>query len=93
MFPEDQKAEHVSLFDEFEVNETPEAKFAHSMDNFQPLLLNNSNGGADWREHGVAYEQVYKRHSKIKLGSEKLYGITNGILEENIEKRNIKKSK
>ena len=86
MLPDDQKAELVSLFDEFEATETPEAKFAHSMDN-------NRNGGADWREHGVASEQVYKRHLKTKLGSEKLYEITDGILQENIEKGNIKKSK
>ena len=93
LLPEDQKAELVSLFDEFEANETPEAKFAHAMDNLQPLMLNDSNGGADWRDHGVAAEQVYKRHSKTKLGSEKLYEITDDILQANIEKGNIKKNK
>ena len=93
LLPEDQKAEFISLFDEFEANETPEAKFAHAMDNLQPLMLNDSNGGADWCDHGVAAEQVYKRHSKTKLGSEKLYEITDGILQANIEKGNIKKDK
>ena len=93
LLPEDQKAELISLFDEFEENETPEAKFAHAMDNLQPLMLNDSNGGADWRDHAVAAEQVYKRHSKTKLGSEKLYEITDGILQANIEKGNIKKNK
>ena len=93
LLPEDQKAELVSLFGEFEANETPEAKFAHAMDNLQPLMLNDSNDGADWREHGVAAEQVYNRHSKTKLGSEKLYEITDGILQANIEKGNIKKNK
>ena len=93
LLPEDQKVELVSLFDEFEANETPEAKFAHAMDNLQPLMLNDSNGGADWREHGVAVEQVYKRHSKTRLGSEKLYEITDGILQANIKKGNIKSGK
>ena len=93
LLPEDQKAEFISLFDEFEANETPEAKFAHAMDNLQPLMLNDSNGGADWRDHGVAAEQVYKRHSKTKLGSEKLYEITDCILQANIEKGNIKSGK
>ena len=91
LLPEDQKAEFVSLFDEFEANETPEAKFAHSMDNLQPLILNDSNGGADWREHGVSAEQVYRRHSKTRPGSEKLYEISDGILQANIEKENIKR--
>ena len=63
------------------------------MDNLQPLMLNDSNGGADWRDHGVAAEQVYKRHSKTKLGSKKLYEITDGILQANIEKGNIKSGK
>lgn len=47
LLPEDQKAEFTALFDEFEANETAEAKFAHAMDNFQPLILNHSNDGGD----------------------------------------------
>ena len=53
LLPEDQKKELTALFDEFENYRTPESKFAHSLDNLQPLLLNNSNGGGDWREHQV----------------------------------------
>lgn len=90
MLPEEQKNEFTALFDEFEANETAEAKFAHAMDNLQPLMLNNSNGGADWRAHEVCAEQVYKRHSKTKLGSEKLFEITDRMLKDNIEKGNIK---
>ena len=45
LLPEDQKKELTALFDEFENYQTPESKFAHSLDNLQPLLLNNSNGG------------------------------------------------
>ena len=59
LLPEDQKKELTALFDEFENYQTPESKFAHSLDNLQPLLLNNSNGGGDWREHQVTSEQVY----------------------------------
>ena len=64
ILPEDQKRELVALFDEFEAYETPEAKFAHTMDNLQPLLLNNSNGGGDWREHQVSAAQVYGRQAR-----------------------------
>ena len=91
LLPEDQRDEMTSLFDEFEAYSTPESKFAHSMDNLQPLMLNNSNGGADWREHGVSAEQVYGRQNKTKLGSEKLFGVVDAIIRENIEKGNIKK--
>lgn len=90
LLPEDQRDEMTALFDEFEAYSTPESKFAHSMDNLQPLMLNNSNGGADWREHGVSAEQVYGRQNKTKLGSEKLFGVVDAIIRENIEKGNIK---
>ena len=89
LLPEDQKKELTALFDEFENYQTPESKFAHSMDNLQPLLLNNSNGGGDWREHGVTAEQVYGRQSKTRLGSEQLFEVVDRIIRENIEKGNI----
>ena len=92
LLPEDQKKELTALFDEFENYRTPESKFAHSLDNLQPLLLNNSNGGGDWREHQVTSEQVYGRQRKMQLGSETLYKVTDQILKENIEKGNIKES-
>ena len=90
LLPEDQKAELVALFDEFEAYETAEAKFAHSMDNLQPLMLNNSNDGGDWREHQVNADQVRGRQSKNRLGSETLFRLTDAIIQEHIEKGNIK---
>lgn len=90
ILPEEQKEELIKLFDEFEAYETAESKFAHVMDNLQPLILNNSNGGSDWREHGVTKEQVYGRQSKTKLGSERLYEVTDKLIQENINKGNIK---
>lgn len=89
MLPDDQKEELTAIFDEFEAYETPESKFAHAMDNLQPLMLNNSNGGADWREHGVSSEQVYGRQRKTALGSEKLFEVIDAIIQENIHKGNI----
>lgn len=91
LLPEDQKEELIALFDEFEDFSTAESKFAHAMDNLQPLLLNNSNGGGDWREHGVSAEQVYGRQRKTALGSEKLYEVTDHIIREHVEKGNLKK--
>ena len=91
LLPEDQKADLIALFDEFEAYETPESKYAHAMDNLQPLILNNSNGGSDWKEHGVTSSQVYGRQSKTKLGSEKLYQeVVDKIIQEQIKKGNIK---
>ena len=90
ILPDDMKAEFISLFDEFEEYETAESKFAHAMDNLQPLMLNNSNGGSDWREHNVSAEQVYSRQNKTKLGSKKLFEVIDEIIKENIKKNNLK---
>ena len=89
LLPDDQKAELIALFDEFEENNTAEAKFAHSMDNLQPLMLNDSNDGGDWREHQVTREQVYGRQSRTREGSERLYELTDMVLKRHIEKGNI----
>lgn len=91
LLPKDQKRELIALFDEFEAYETAEAKFAHAMDNLQPLILNNSNDGGDWRGHDVSAEQVYGRQGKTRLGSEKLFEVTDQIIKENIRKGNIRK--
>lgn len=91
LLPEDQKQDLMEIFEEFNAAETPEAKFAHAMDNFQPLMLNNSNGGGDWREHQVSAKQVYGRQVHTRDGSEKLYEITDQILQKHIREGNLKK--
>lgn len=89
MLPADQKAELISLFDEFEEFSTAESKFAHAMDNLQPIILNNSNGGSDWKEHNATAEAIYSRHNKTRLGSEKLFAVTDAIIQDNIRKGNL----
>ncbi len=89
LLPEEQKDELGRLFDEFEAGQTAESRFAHAMDNLQPLLLNNSNNGKDWREHQITAAQVYGRQSRTRLGSERLYAVTERLILENIAKGNI----
>ena len=91
LLPDDQKQDLQALFDEFEERKTPEAKFARALDNLQPLLLNNSNDGGDWREHQVTEAQVYGRQRRTAEGSEKLYEVTDQLIRENIVKGNIRK--
>ena len=79
LLPDDQK----------EAYETAESKYVHSLDNLQPLLLNNSNGGGDWKEHGVTAATVYGRQRKTRLGSEVLFQVTDRIIKENIKKGSL----
>lgn len=90
LLPDDQCDELRVLFDEFEAGESAEAKFAKAMDNFQPLLLNNSNGGTDWREHKVTKSQVIGRQITSRFGSEAIWRYTEKLIDENVKKGNIR---
>ncbi|MBR2778656.1 MAG: HD domain-containing protein [Firmicutes bacterium] len=90
ILPEDQKKELTALFDEFEDCLTPEARFAHAMDNLQPLILNNSNDGGDWKEHGVSARQVYERQGTTAAGSATLFAVTDEILKKHIQKGTLR---
>ena len=61
------------LWDEFEERKTPEAKFARTLDNIQPVMLNNASGGRSWEEKCVHLNQILKRNENTKDGSETLW--------------------
>lgn len=90
LLPDDQRDELRALFEEFEAAESAEARFARTMDNFQPLLLNDSNGGADWREHKVTKSKVVGRQRKSIIGSKPIWEYTSTLIDENVKKGNIK---
>ena len=90
LLPNDQKEHLIALFEEFEEGKTPEARFAKTMDNLQPILLNDCNNGKDWRLHGVNKTQVLNRQKSSQLGSEEIWGFTKDLIERNVKKGNIK---
>lgn len=90
LLPEDQGQYFRSLWEEFEEYQTQDAKFAHLLDNFQPLLLNDASGGKSWAEHGVKKSQVYKRNEKIEETSEDVWKCMQAIVQAHIEKGNLK---
>lgn len=90
ILPEDQKEKFRTLWEEFENNETPEAHFAHTMDNFQPVMLNDATNGKMWKENGVHLSQILKRNEKTKLGSKILWEYSyKNFIEPNIKKKRI----
>ena len=93
LLPQDQKKEFIELFDEFEAFETPESCFAHAMDNFQPFLLNDSNDGGDWKEHGVSISQVLSRQTQSARGSKEITKYVLEKLEEHVKKGRIKEDR
>lgn len=90
LLPQDQRDEMLALFREFEDYETPEARFAHVLDNLQPLMLNHANNGGDWRAHQVKKSQIYKRNAKTAAGSQTLWAYMEDMVAENVQKGNIR---
>lgn len=73
LLPKDQAKLFRSLWDEFEDGETPEAKFAHTLDNLQPMMLNAATAGKAWKEHQVKMSQILGRNAHTAEGSAKLW--------------------
>ena len=90
LLPEDQASEFRALFAEFDAGESADARFARAMDNLQPLLLNDSNDGGDWKEHAVTASQVYGRQRRTALGSAELFRVTDEILQRHIAAGHIR---
>ena len=73
ILPEDQGEKLRELWEEFEEAQTPEAKFAHVMDNVQPAMLNDYTEGKDWIAKGVRLSQILERNAHTAEGSQKLW--------------------
>ena len=89
LLPGDQGAYFRELWEEFEAYQTPEAKFAHLLDNFQPLLLNDASGGKSWKEHGVHRAQPMKRNERIPETSETVWEKMLEIFDKHVECGNL----
>ena len=90
MLPEDQGGYFRALWDEFEAYESADAKYAHLLDNFQPLLLNDASGGISWREHDVKKSQIYKRNERIEETSKVVWGKMQELVKKNIALGNVR---
>jgi putative hydrolase of HD superfamily len=86
ILPQKQAEELIEIWKEFEKGETSEAKFAKSMDRFEPLLQNTSNNGGTWKEFNVDYNKVYEKKKEIKKGSESIWNYSEGLINESVEK-------
>lgn len=90
LLPEDQQKLLFGLWEEFEAGETPEARFAHTMDNIQPMMLNDATGGKAWEEHSVRLEQILGRNAHTAEGSQDIWDYAyRNFIAPNIEKGKI----
>ena len=91
ILPAKQAEELIEIWKEFEAAETDEAKFAKSLDRFEPLLQSATNNGGTWVKHDVPYHKVYDVNKAIKNGSTTLWNYAENLLNESVEKGFLKK--
>lgn len=84
LLPAHQRDELRALWDEFELQITPDARFAVAIDRLQPLLNNHhSRGGGSWRAHGITRAQVLRRMEPIRTALPALWPTVEAIVVEN----------
>lgn len=86
LLPAEQAEEFIAIWEEFEAGITDDAKFAKSMDRFEPLLQNASNNGGTWAEFNVPYQKVYDKKKAIKKGSTAIWNYAEELLDESVDK-------
>jgi putative hydrolase of HD superfamily len=73
MLPKDLAEKFRSYWDDFEAHESMEARFAYTLDHFQPVMLNHATGGLSWKENGIGLSQVHGRNELCGIGSQTLW--------------------
>jgi putative hydrolase of HD superfamily len=66
LLPADQAGYVRGLWEEFEAQETVEARVANALDRFQPLLQNAHSGGGSWRTHDLTRADVLRRMAPVE---------------------------
>lgn len=96
ILPDDQRDKLRALWDEFEEAKSPEACFAHALDNTQPAMLNNASRGISWEEHSARLSNILRRNEVTAKGSKALWdysysnfirpSVEKGIIDDDTQK-------
>jgi len=92
LLPADQAVTFRQLWDEFEAQTTPAARFAAALDRLQPLLNNQQTGGHTWQLHDITSDRVLQRMAPIQTGAPELWSAVQQIIEDCIAAGYLKKS-
>jgi putative hydrolase of HD superfamily len=75
ILPRDIGGELRELWEEFEEQATPEAKFAHAVDRIQPFLQNRALKGGTWRIYKLSREEILSRMDPVRTALPRLWPI------------------
>ena len=74
LLPADLRDSLRTLWEEFEAAESPDARFAKSLDRVQPVMANLMSGGGTWKTYNVTAEQLEARVGvKVARGAPALW--------------------
>ncbi|MBL9045904.1 MAG: HD domain-containing protein [Tabrizicola sp.] len=74
LLPDDLRDSLRALWEEFEAAESPDARFAKSLDRVQPVMANLMSGGGTWTTYNVTFDQLEARVGvKIAKGAPALW--------------------
>lgn len=73
LLPLDQGAALRALWDEFEAQTTPTARFAAALDRIEPVSHNQQTQGGTWRQHGITRDRVMQRVAPVQFGAPDLW--------------------
>ena len=90
ILPPDQGKKFREIWEEFEAQNTPESRFARTMDNLQPMMLNNATDGKSWADRGIRLSQILGRNRTTDKGSKALWEYAKeNFLQPNLDKGRI----
>jgi putative hydrolases of HD superfamily len=73
LLPTDQSIHYRALWDEFELQETPEARYAAAIDRLCGMFPNYYNNGGTWKRHQISAARVIERNAIIKDSTPELW--------------------
>jgi putative hydrolase of HD superfamily len=90
ILPPDQGKKFREIWEEFEAQNTPESRFARTMDNLQPMMLNNATDGKSWADREIRLSQILGRNRNTDKGSKALWEYAKeNFLQPNLDKGRI----
>lgn len=90
MLPGDQAAQFRAIWEEFEERETPEARFAASVDRLTGMVHNARNEGGTWREHDITRDKVEHFNAHIERGSRVLADHARSIIQGAVDRGQLR---
>jgi putative hydrolase of HD superfamily len=82
ILPADLALEMRALWEEFEAQESAEARFATALDRFQPVLQNYHAGGGGWRRHSITSDRILARNEQIAAGAPALWEYARNLIQD-----------